>query len=252
MLRYKNIYFVWNVVVTLFIHVLVTAHATELPSYIHPCGRKDPNYDQCVLDNINSLKSKICTGMPEFNIPPIDIIAVDKITVFDTDNLKLFWKDVKLTGFCEVSINFVRADPDKLHFNISAVLKNLRMDCLYDFDIRILLSIAHSGSSTITLDEVGLEINMDLKVATKNSEKQIYASKVNTNVNVIKFEYKINNIGNESAQVLQILNEFVNNNKQVLLNNVVSVLEKEISKKIIFTFNSITHSNYEKLFPEKA
>jgi len=49
------------------------------------------------LDNINGVKDKICAGISEFNISPIEPISIDKIVIYDTDNLKLFLKDVKIS-----------------------------------------------------------------------------------------------------------------------------------------------------------
>lgn len=119
-------------------------------SYIKICGRKDPNYDQCILDNLMNIKDKLCTGMPEFNVSAIEPILIDKIVIYDTDNLKLFIKDLKLFGFCDFVINSVHADSDKLHYNFDILLKHVRMDTLYDIDMHILVPLANKGLAFIT------------------------------------------------------------------------------------------------------
>jgi len=91
---------------------------------------------------------------------------------------------------------------------------------------------------------------MDLKVATKNDEKQIYASKVNTNINITEIKYKFNDNRKELEQLHQVISNVVDNNIKDIISTIVSVGEKKISQIIISIFNKLSHSNYEKLFPE--
>lgn len=60
-------------------------------------GFEEPNYDQCVSNSINNIKKKICTGMPELNIPPNELIIIDKLIIYDcqyqtvSDRFKNIW-----------------------------------------------------------------------------------------------------------------------------------------------------------------
>ncbi|CAL1681948.1 unnamed protein product [Lasius platythorax] len=60
----------------IFTFALLAAYvAAEIPSYINVCGRKDPNLDQCIVDNVNNLKNidklhfdvKISFGLLQLN-----------------------------------------------------------------------------------------------------------------------------------------------------------------------------------------
>jgi len=103
------------------------------------------------VDNIYNIKDKLCAGIPEFNISPVNPIIVDKIVIYDTDNLKLFLKDVKFTKFCdEVIVNSVHTDPERLHFNFKVLLNQIYINSLYNFNIHILMFLANEGSVTIT------------------------------------------------------------------------------------------------------
>lgn len=109
------------------------------------CGRNDPNYNQCVVDNINNIKNKICTGMPELNVVPMEPINIDEIVIYNTDNLKLSIKESKTSGFCDFVINSSKIFPDKFHFDIDFVFKHLDMDARYDVDMRILVPLTNKG-----------------------------------------------------------------------------------------------------------
>jgi len=236
----------------LFISALVTAHATEIPSYIRACGRKDSNYDQCIADNLNSVKDKFCTGFPEFNISPIEPVIFDTIVIYDTDNLKLYLRDAKLKGFCDYVVNSVHTDSDRLQIDFEAVVKQITIDTSYDFDIHVLVSLANKGLVSITADNALLKVNMQLKVATKNNEKEIYASKVSSNVNIAAFKYKFDDSEKELLQLHQAISNVVDSNTQDIIDKVRPVIEERISQIIISLFNGISRSNYEKLFPENA
>ncbi|XP_011705245.1 PREDICTED: uncharacterized protein LOC105460489, partial [Wasmannia auropunctata] len=116
-----------------------------IASYIHVCGRKNPNFNKCLLDSINIAKAKVCTGMPEFDISPNEPLTVDKIVMYNTNNLKLNFEDVKVRGFCNFEVKSINTSSDRLHFEIDVVEKRIQLASKYDFDIRILVSLANKG-----------------------------------------------------------------------------------------------------------
>jgi len=239
---------------TLFACAFVTAYvAAELPSYIHVCGRKDPNYDQCITDNINNLRSKICTsGVPEFNIPPIEPIIIDKIVIYDLYNLKLFLRNTKISNFCDFVINSIHTDLNRLHYDFDVTFKHLDVYTMYGFDIRLLVPLTHKGLAGITSDNLGGKISLDLKVVTKNGKKHIYASKVNTNLDVKSFNYKFDDSEKDLVQLHEILNSTIKSNEKDIVDRIKSAMEETFSKMVILISNNITRSGYEQLFPEEA
>lgn len=121
-----------------------------LASYFRICGRKDSNYDQCIADNLNSVRDITCTGFPEFNIPPIEPLNFDIITIYDTDNLKLALKDAKLYGFCDYVVNSTHTDSDRLQINFAVTIKRITIYSSYDFAINVLIPLANKGLLTAT------------------------------------------------------------------------------------------------------
>ncbi|XP_071555957.1 uncharacterized protein [Temnothorax nylanderi] len=236
----------------LLVFTLVTAHAAELPSYIRVCGRKDANYDQCIMENLNSMSEKLCTGMPEFNIPSVEPVVIEKIVIYDTDNLKLSLRDSNISGICDYVVNSIHTDPDRLHFNFDVTFKHLVARTLYDFDIHILVPLANKGLATITSDNGLVKVNMDLKVATKGGKKEIYVSKVNAKAKIPFFNYKFDESEKELVQLHQALSNVVDSNSKDIIAKVEPVLEAKISEIIISIFNNMARSNYEILFPEEA
>jgi len=97
------------------------------------------------VDNINNVKTKICSGIPEFNIPPNEQLTIDKIVIYDTDNLKFSLQDLKLAGFCDFDVTSFYMSPEKQQFEFDFILKHINTDALYYIDIRLLVRLSHKG-----------------------------------------------------------------------------------------------------------
>ena len=89
-------------------------------------------------------------------------------------------------------------------------------------------------------------------MATKNEKKEIYASKVKTNINVVGMEYIFDESEKELVQLHQAIKNVIDNNTEDIINIVVAQIEEKISQIIIDTFNTISRSNYDKLFGKNA
>ncbi|XP_071645963.1 uncharacterized protein [Temnothorax longispinosus] len=241
--------------VALLVFALVTAHVTAtLPSYLRPCGRKDPNYDQCIRNSAELLKDKICTGMPELNLPPNEPLIIDKLVVYDTANVKLHLSDVKVYGICDFVINSVHANPDKLHYDFNVNVKALRFDAMYDFNIHILLTqIAHKGILHVTSDNLGVKLGVDYKSTIKNGKTSGYTSKVNLNLNIKTFNFKFDEKEKELVNLHKIFSNIISVNQEEIIKTVKPALEEELSKRVISIFNRVfDRINFEELFPERA
>ncbi|XP_025994427.1 uncharacterized protein LOC113004651 [Solenopsis invicta] len=218
---------------TLFIFAVLTVNvATALPSYIHVCGIKDPNYDQCIMENLNNVKDKICKGLSEFNVPPSEPLNIKKVVVYNTNQLNLYLKDLAITNLCDYVVNSVNVDSDRLHFSFDITFKNLTIDALYNFDIQILVCLVHEGPVQIQANS-SIKIDMDAKVATKDGKKEIYAAKIKSNLYMLEFEYEFLEKGEELDQFHQAIRSAVDGNKKDVRIAIKPVIENSISQLII-------------------
>ncbi|XP_039306778.1 uncharacterized protein LOC113003879 [Solenopsis invicta] len=228
---------------------IATSVAAELPSYIRVCGRKNPDYNQCIAENLNSVKDKVCEGFPEFNVSPGAPLTVKKAVIYDTKELKLYLQDVVITRFCDYVISSVHVDSDRLHFSFNVTFNNLTINALYNFDIHILVPVVHEGPVNIQAN-VSLQIDIDAKVVTKNNKKEIYAAKVKENIFNIDFEYTFLETGKELRQLHQVLTNVVDSSKKDVVRTIKPIIEQKFAQLVLLIFNGIARSNYEKLFPE--
>lgn len=106
--------------------------------YIHICGRRDPNLDQCIMNNVKNLKDKVCEGIPDLNIQSSNPFLLDQLVIYDTPDHKLYIKDSKVTGLCDFVVNFFHIDIDKLHCDIDLSFKQFRINGTYNIYLRLL------------------------------------------------------------------------------------------------------------------
>ncbi|TGZ56567.1 Uncharacterized protein DBV15_06350 [Temnothorax longispinosus] len=202
----------------------------------------------CIADNIIYLKDKFCHGtLPGFTM--IEPLMFDKIVIFDEPNVKLYVQNVEVYGNCDFVITSINVDPDRLHFNFNYLMKRYVINTTYDFNIRLLVPVAHKGKLLMTTDNVEVNAKLDLKTVTKNGKKHIYASKATTNSKVEDFEYQFGN-EKELGQLNEIFRAVFDENKDIIINTVKPVLERKSSELYIHIFNNVTQSNYEEFFPE--
>ncbi|KYM94240.1 hypothetical protein ALC62_15148, partial [Cyphomyrmex costatus] len=226
-----------------------------IASYINPCGKdlKDSNYNQCIKSNIDSVKDKICTGMPELNILPLEPLIIDKLIIFDAENIKSNVKNIKTYGFCDFDVNSVYSNSDRNHISLDFNLKHLQLNGSYDFNARLLTQIVYNGLIQITIDNLAVKVELNLKTITKNGNKYSYVSKINFNLDIKDFDFKIDESRKELADLYKIIKDIIDTNKKDIVKRVKSPIEKEVSERIISILNDVfRRTNYEELFPEKT
>lgn len=235
-----------------FAFVLATAHAAELPSYINVCGRKNPNLDQCIIDNINNLKERICSGLTELNLPKPEPLDIDKLVISETDNNKISLNNVQITGLCDYQINSFHADLEKLHFNIDASFKRLYLNGTYDVDVHILVPLASKAPIYLTSDNGNAKASLQVEPVTKKGKKYIYGSELKTNIDIKGYEAKYGLSEDELGQLDQILGGLIGSNQEEFIQRLIPPLEEAISKWLLTIFNGLFKKfSYDELFPDR-
>lgn len=233
--------------------LLIAYVAAEIPSYINVCGRRNPNLDQCILNNINNIKHKICDGIPELDVPPNNPLVLETLTIADTTDNKLYLRDTKVTGLCNFTVNNFHFDINKLHFDAKLSFGLLQLNSTYDFDVRVLVAIAQKGLVYITTDAVTADVSIDMKTTNKGDKKYLYLSQIKINLDIKNYDSKYDLNERELGQLNQIINNFIGNNKKEIIETLKPVLEEIVSKRILLLSNNIVkHFTYDELFPDRA
>ncbi|XP_011174745.3 uncharacterized protein LOC105206996, partial [Solenopsis invicta] len=217
--------------------------------YIHACGRKNPNINNCIMQSIEDLNERICIGVPDLESPPLEPFVIDHITISDSNNAKLFLKDSNILGICNFALNTFHIDLDKFQFNFTVTFPNVYSNSTYDIDIRVLLPVVHKGPIHFITDNVLAKSTLDLKIITRHGERYVYISKMNLQFDIKRLKTKLD--VNEPAQLNEIISNFLGNNEEELIAKIKSSLETKVSKKILsITNNIVKHFTFNELFPD--
>ncbi|XP_011879795.1 PREDICTED: uncharacterized protein LOC105568599 [Vollenhovia emeryi] len=226
--------------------------SAEVPSFIHVCGRRDPNLDQCILDNVENLKDKICEGIPELDIPSNNPVILDDIVISDSSNSKINLRDVKAMGLCDFEVKYFKLDLDNLHFDAEIFFKRIQLNGTYDFDIRLLIPIVQKGPVYITSDNINAKANLDMNVVTKDSKRYVYMSKIKLNLDIKGYDVDYGINSEELNRLNQIISNFIGNNQEEVIKTLKPAIEEAVVKRILTLSNDIVkHFTFEELFPDK-
>lgn len=96
------------------------------------------------------MKSKICKGFPELDIPSNDPLVIDNLVFSDTREIKLYLRNTQVSGACDFNITYFHANIDKYYYDIDIIFDQFRINSTYDFDVHLLVDIAHKAPLYIT------------------------------------------------------------------------------------------------------
>ncbi|XP_012537978.1 uncharacterized protein LOC105837606 [Monomorium pharaonis] len=236
-----------------FILISINYVTAEIPSYIHVCGRRDPELDQCILQNIDNIKDKICEGIPELDVQPSNPFVLGVLPISDTHNSKIIIKDAVVSGLCDFTIKYAHVDLSKLHFDVDLLFRRIQMNGTYAIDIRVLVPIVHGGPVYITTDNVEAKVNMDMRIVTKNSKRYVYMSKMKINLDIKGYDAEYGLENSELSRLNQIISNFIGNNQKEVIDVFKPAIEEVVVKRILSLSNNIVkHFTFEELFPDRV
>lgn len=77
-----------------------------LADYINSCSRNDPDVNECALRSAKESIHQFSLGDPSRNLPPLDPVYVDQMTVYipNENGLKLIFKDNYFRGLSGMTL----------------------------------------------------------------------------------------------------------------------------------------------------
>ncbi|EGI62094.1 hypothetical protein G5I_09608 [Acromyrmex echinatior] len=126
------------------------------------------------------------------------------------------------------------------------------MNATYDFDIRLLVPIVHTGPVYITTNNVEAKVNVDMNVVTRNGKKYVYLGKMKINLDIKGYtaEYGLNST--ELSRLNEVISNFIGNNQQEVISVFKPAIEETVVKRVILLSNNIVkHFTLDELFPDR-
>lgn len=109
------------------------------------CGRRDPQLNKCVKENVLKLKPELPAGIPEFDIPSLEPMYFDEVYLAKLDNFNAVAKNLSLEGLSGFQINFLNIDLQKNRIDVELTFPKVSMKSDYDVKTKIIVPIQEKG-----------------------------------------------------------------------------------------------------------
>ncbi|XP_071860333.1 circadian clock-controlled protein daywake [Bombus fervidus] len=235
----------------LLLTIVVGFVAAEVPPYIHICGIKNPNLDDCIIKSVAILSKKIAGGIPELDVPGTDPMLIGDMVLIDTTNFKATGSDVTLSGLLTYHINSFHLDLEKQQVDFDLNLAEAKINGNYNISARILIPINGRGPLTFTTNDVNAKIRMLYNLVEHAGKQYVYFSSITTHLDIkdytIKYEPE-----NFDQTLRDAFRDAVGHNNREILEVTRPNLEKAISQKCLEISNKICkHFSYDELLPDR-
>ncbi|XP_033333427.2 uncharacterized protein LOC117224537 [Megalopta genalis] len=237
--------------VLLFVAAVAGYASAEFPSYIHVCGLRNPNLDQCIIDSVNSIADTIRVGDPELGIPSAEPFLMDRVNLADLPNFKAYGTNIKIYGLPTYHINSLHVDPEKHQFDVDLTFREIRMEADYNVTARILIPIVATGPIHLVIKDVGAKTQILYELVDHKGKKHMYFSSMTTNLDIKDFDAKFES-RNFDKTVQQAVGQALGGSHKEIIETCKPAIESAISKKCLDLANNICKNfTYEELFPDR-
>lgn len=237
--------------VLLFFAAVAGFASAELPSYMHVCGIRNPNLDQCIIDSVNAMADTLRVGDPELSIPAAEPFVMDKVQLANFPNFKAYGTNITIYGFPTYHINYLHFDTDKRQVDVDLTFKEIRMEAEYNVSARIIIPIEGSGPIHLVTKNVGAKVRINYDVVDHKGKKYVYFTSMTTKLDIKDFEAKFE-ARNFDKTLQDAVRQALGGSHKEILDSSRPSIEKVISQKCLEIANKICKNfTYDELFPDR-
>ncbi|XP_020720254.1 circadian clock-controlled protein daywake-like [Bombus affinis] len=164
---------------------------SELPPGVQSCPRALdlPQYDRCVVQQLNAITPYLAKGIPSLKLPALDPLFLPSLTVdrnLDSLKIKANMSQIRVYGATNFVISDLKANPNDLSVRLKVQLPHVHVNGDYDVQGRLLLlplngAGSFKGNFTSTEAQVSAQ---GKEVTDKNGIQRIEIDKLVTKIRV--------------------------------------------------------------------
>jgi len=213
-----------------FLSLTALASAGKFGDSLRQCNVDDrAALDRCLFQIVEDLRPFMPTGIPENNIPVLDPMLIDSLSLTQGGTVRTTFSNMQVKGLSKLITNSVTADPDRMTLRVKLTIPELRIIGKYTTSGRILLlDVEGAGTFWNVLGNVVVDGNSNLVLKGSPPNQIIQVADQNLDIQVSKIRLQLNNLFNGDPVLGQSINTFLNDNSQ----QVFAELKPEISKQV--------------------
>jgi len=169
------------------------------------------------------------TGIPENNIPVLDPMLIDSLSLTQGGTIRTTFSNMQVKGLSKFTTISVTADPDNMVLRLKLSIPELRIIGKYVTSGRVLLlEVEGAGTFWNVLGNVVVDATSNLVLKGTAPNEILQVSSQNLDIQVAKIRLQLNNLFNGDPVLGQSVNSFLNDNSQ----QVFTELKPELSKQV--------------------
>lgn len=232
--------------------LLINLAMTEIPSYIHICGRRNPKLNECILNSIEQIRDELIKGIPELEVPSISPLILNDVIFVDQPNVHIEAKKLIIHGLDNYWPLNLKPDVEKQQIDATILYPQLNIKADYDINTKILIPIADQGKITTDINNATAKILLRYKLIEKDGKKYMYFFSMTTKLNFKDITIDIQPGNNTDSTLTKAFNNFFGNNKNDIITIILPSVEKSISENILkLSNNMVKHFHYDEILPDR-
>jgi len=213
-----------------FLLFTALASAGKFGDSLRQCNVSDRSaLDRCLFQITEDLRPFMPTGIPENNIPVLDPMTIDSLSLTQGGTVRSTFSNMQVKGLSKFRTISVSADPDRMTLKLKLAIPELRIIGKYVTSGRVLLlEVNGAGTFWNVLGDLVVESTSNLVLRGSPPNEFLQVSTQNLDIQVAKIRLQLNNLFNGDPVLGQSVNTFLNDNSQ----EVFAELKPEISKQV--------------------
>lgn len=204
-----------------------------------------------MLSSVESLREKLRDGIPELEVPSIEPMILDKITLSDSNNFRAIAQNVKLHGLSNFQAKFLHVDLENKRLDIDLIFKKVKLNADYNVNARIVVPIGGTGPIDIVADDVTAKVTLKYQLVDHKGKKYLYFPSITIKLNIKDYTSHFMPKEGPDSPLANGINSALSTSREEIIETITPNLEKVISERVLMLSNRICkHFTYDELFPE--
>ncbi|CAH1397712.1 unnamed protein product [Nezara viridula] len=225
----------------IFLVFCVGGVLSALPKGWRACKQSEPEYEDCLKQQIDNAIQFFKNGDKKMGIIPLDPLHFDTMDVEQGSgpvSLTLKMKNVSFVGLSESRVTSVKNDWKTMNLTFHIPYAHNEGD--YTINGQILV-LPISGSGRVSMDWYDLSyiFEMTFKEITKDGKKYYQIEKIPVAVVPKKVSFNFGNLFNGNKELGDNTNKFLNEHSEEILNELKPAMSKTLEKGYRIYINRI-------------
>ncbi|XP_017784246.1 PREDICTED: uncharacterized protein LOC108567939 [Nicrophorus vespilloides] len=206
----------------------------ELAKFLKPCSRSSSELNTCILENLEALKPYLAQGIPDLQIPSLNVTYIPYSFV-NTSTFEFGLWNNNVTGLDNFFVQSVEADLEENKCTILVLFPYLQgmgacgiKGKLFNMNFDSMGDIFINGSNFL------MNYTLHTKVIEKHGDFYMKVSSQEAHVKLTNgsFYLNIENLYLGSKKLTQMMNEILNDNYYYLYEKICPLLQNSITRFI--------------------